>query len=163
MHYVIRHLPKEEVLMASLQIKKLLALSATLCQLFLPLQTLPLQAQETAIQKNQAENVPADNAVDGKKGIATYYANRYKGMKTSSGVRYHPDKLTAASPDLPLGSKVRVKNLGNGKEVLVTINDRCRRRRLPNIDLSKAAAKILGFFGRGAIRVSINPVEDEPS
>jgi rare lipoprotein A len=149
--------------MASLQIKKLLALSVALCQLFLLLQTLPLQAQETAIQNNQEENVPSDKVITGKRGIATYYANRYKGAKTSSGTRYHPDKLTAASPNLPLGSKVRVKNLVNGKEVLVTINDRCRRRKLPNIDLSRAAAKILGFFGKGVIRVSINPVEDEPS
>jgi rare lipoprotein A len=149
--------------MASFHLKKLLALSVALCQLFLPLQTLPLQAQETAIQNNQEEKVPPDKAVAEKKGIATYYANRYKGMKTSSGVRYHPDKLTAASPDLPLGSKVRVKNLVNGKEVLVTVNDRCRRRKLPNIDLSRAAARILGFLGKGAIRVSINPVEDEPS
>jgi rare lipoprotein A len=149
--------------MASLQLKKLLALSVALCQLFLPLQTLPLQAQETAIQNNQEENVPSDKVVAGEKGIATYYAKRYKGAKTSSGARYHPDKLTAASPDLPLGSKVRVKNLVNGKEVLVTINDRCRRRKLPNIDLSRAAAKLLGFLGMGVTRVSINPVEDEPS
>ena len=149
--------------MASSQRKKLLALFVTLCQLFLPLQTLPLQAQETAIENNQEKNSPSDKEVAGKKGIATYYAKHYKGARTSTGARYHPDKLTAASPDLPLGSKVRVKNLTNGKEVLVTVNDRCRRRKLPNIDLSRAAAKILGFLGMGTTQVSIIPVEDEPS
>jgi rare lipoprotein A len=71
--------------------------------------------------------------------------------------------MTAASPDLPMGSKVLVKNLDNGKEVSVVVNDRCRKRGNPFIDLSRAAAKKLGFFGRGKARVLITRLEDDES
>jgi rare lipoprotein A len=58
---------------------------------------------------------------------------------------------------------VRVINLGNGAQVLVTINDRCRRKKTPFIDLSRAAAKKLGFLGMGAARVRIIPQDDDDS
>jgi rare lipoprotein A len=67
--------------------------------------------------------------------------------------------MTAASPDLPMGSKVTVKNLNNGKEVLVTVNDRCSKKKTPFIDLSRAAARKLGFLGRGIARVMITLFE----
>jgi len=145
--------------MASLQLRKRLALFVVLCQLLLPLHTLPLQAQETAIQKSSDEKIQSDEAVTGWEGIASYYAKRYHGRRTLSGARYHPEKMTAASPDLPMGSKVTVKNLNNGKEVLVTVNDRCSKKKTPFIDLSRAAARKLGFLGRGIARVMITLFE----
>jgi len=75
--------------------------------------------------------------------------------------RYNPDKLTAAHPDLPHGTRVKVINLANKKEVVVTINDRCRRRKTPIIDLSRAAAGKLGFLGKGAAKVLIVPLAKE--
>ena len=104
--------------MASLQLRKRLTMFVALCQLLFPLHTLPLQAQETAIQKNSDENIRTDEAVTGREGFASYYAKRYHGRRTLSGARYHPEKMTAASPDLPMGSKVTLKNFANGKEVL---------------------------------------------
>jgi|GEM_PF-1327146 len=96
-------------------------------------------------------------------GIASYYAKRFTGRKTTSGQRYQPEKLTAAHPNLPLGTKVRVRNLDNDKEVTVVINDRCRKKSFPFIDLSRAAAKKLGFFGAGKAKVAIIPLTDEES
>jgi len=141
----------------------LLALLVALCQPFINLDPLPLHAQETSDQITKEKSTPSETAANGKEGTATYYAKRYHGKRTHSGDRYHPDKLTAASPDIPMGSKVMVKNLDNGREVQVTVNDRCRKKRNPFIDLSRAAAKKLGFFGRGKARVLITRLEDEES
>ena len=115
--------------MAYLKSRKRLALFVALCQLLFPLHTLPLQAQETAIQKDSDEKIQTAGEATGIEGLASYYAKRYHGRRTHSGALYHPEKMTAASPDLPMGSKVTVKNLDNGKEVLVTVNDRCSKKK----------------------------------
>jgi rare lipoprotein A len=92
------------------------------------------------------------------KGIASYYAKRFNGRPTTSGAPYDPDKLTAAHQSLPFGTKVKVVNLANGREVTVTVNDRCRKRKFPFIDLSRSAAERLGFFGKGITKVRIIPL-----
>lgn len=149
--------------MASIQQRVRLALFVALCQLLSPLHSLPLQAQEITAQKNQEEIDRPGDAAAGEEGLASYYAKSYNGRKTLSGTRYKPGGLTAASPDLPLGCMVKVINLENSKEVLVTVNDRCRRKRTPFIDLSRAAAKKLGFLGAGTARVRIIPLKDDES
>jgi rare lipoprotein A len=103
-----------------------------------------------------AEVAPAEE--EGMQGIASYYARRFNGRPTTSGAIYDPDKLTAAHQSLPFGTKVKVVNLANGREVTVTVNDRCRKRTFPFIDLSRAAAKQLGFFGKGITKVRIIPM-----
>lgn len=109
-----------------------------------------------------AEPAPAEG--EGMQGVATYYARRFNGRPTTSGVPYDPDKLTAAHQSLPFGTRVKVVNLANGREVTVTVNDRCRKRTFPFIDLSRAAAERLGFFGKGIAKVRIIPLgkEEEP-
>lgn len=96
-------------------------------------------------------------------GIASYYARRYEGRRTTSGRRYNPEKLTAAHESLPLGTVVRVVNPASKQEVHVTINDRCARKSFHFIDLSRAAAKKIGLWGKGKIKVVITPlIEDSP-
>lgn len=94
-------------------------------------------------------------------GIASYYAKRFEGRRTASGAVYDPDKLTAAHQSFPFGTRVKVVNLRNGREVVVTVTDRCRKRSFPFIDLSRAAARKLGFFGKGITRVQITPLGGE--
>ena len=147
--------------MASLQPGKRLALFVALSQLLFPLHTLPLQAQETPATTIQEALVRPDESTSGMEGKASYYAKRYHGRRTTSGARYHPEKLTAASADLPMGSRVKVQNLANGKETVVTVNDRCRKRKNPFIDLSRAAARKLGFLGKGIARVKIFLLGDD--
>lgn len=96
---------------------------------------------------------------EGVEGIATYYAKRYKGKKTTSGDRYRPEKLTGAHPFLPLGTKVKVTDLASRREVVVTINDRCRKKRSHVIDLSRAAAREIGLLGKGKARVRIERLD----
>lgn len=147
--------------MASMHMGKRLVFLAVICQLLLPLHTLPLQAEETADKAGSEDNITVGKTMAGEEGTASYYARRYHGRRTCSGARYDPEKMTAASPDLPLGCKVKVVNLTNGEEVLVTVNDRCRRKKAPFIDLSRGAARKLGFLGRGSARVRIIPLNEE--
>jgi rare lipoprotein A len=150
--------------MASVHSWGRLAMVFFVCQLLLMLHTLPLQAEEVAPHGSTVENVgPKAETDEGMVGIASYYAKRYNGRKTNSGARYDPEKLTAASADLPLGTRVKVVNLANGQEVVVTVNDRCRKKKIPFIDLSRAAARTLGFLGKGIARVRISPLDDEES
>jgi len=93
-------------------------------------------------------------------GFASYYARRFDGRRTTSGLRYNPDKLTAAHHSLPLGTVVRVLNPASRQEVHVTVTDRCAPRAFHFIDLSRAAAKKIGLFGKGKIKVVIMPLLD---
>jgi rare lipoprotein A len=94
--------------------------------------------------------------------FASYYAKRFEGRRTFSGERYDPDLMTAATRDFPLHSWLKVINPANGREVIVRINDRTGKRKTPLVDLSRAAAKKLGFFGKGKIRVHVIPVSPAP-
>lgn len=95
-------------------------------------------------------------------GFATHYARRFEGRKTSSGHRYQPDLMTAAHHSLPLGTVVRVVNPATKQEVHVTVNDRCARKPFHFIDLSRAAAKKIGLWRKGTIKVVIIPLLEEP-
>jgi rare lipoprotein A len=92
-------------------------------------------------------------------GHASWYGEQFADRPTASGERYDPDKLTGAHRTLPLGSKVRVTNLHNGRSVLVTINDRGPYARRRAIDLSYGAARAIGMVRRGVARVRIELVE----
>ena len=91
-------------------------------------------------------------------GFASYYARRFEGRRTTSGHRYNPEKMTAAHESLPLGTVVRVVNPVSKQEVHVTITDRCAPKAFHFIDLSRAAAKKIGLWGKGKIRVVIIPI-----
>jgi rare lipoprotein A len=88
-------------------------------------------------------------------GLASYYAGEHNGRRTASGERFDMDEMTAAHRTLPFGTRVRVTNLENGREVTVRINDRGPFRRGRIIDLSLAAARKLGIVGRGVAKVRV--------
>lgn len=93
-----------------------------------------------------------------KIGAASWYGGEFGWRRTASGERFNPHGLTGAHRSLPMGSRVRVTNLRNGRTVLVTITDRGPFRRRREIDLSYGAARQLGFVERGVERVMIEPV-----
>lgn len=90
-------------------------------------------------------------------GIASWYGGvRWQGQRTSSGVRYDQDALTAAHATLPLGSRVRVTLANSDRSVIVTITDRPgTHSRI--IDLSRGAARALGILSRGIAVVTLSP------
>lgn len=93
-----------------------------------------------------------------QKGVASFYADKFVGRLTASGEKYHHNKLTAAHKTLPFGTTVRVKNLDNGKEVTVRINDRGPFVEGRIIDLSKSAAKKLDFITKGLAAVELTVI-----
>jgi rare lipoprotein A len=96
-----------------------------------------------------------DDAAYRQVGKASWYGPRFHGKKTASGERFDQNKLTAAHRELPLGTRITVTNLENGKTVRVEINDRGPYKRGRVLDLSKAAASRLGMVEDGVIMVRI--------
>jgi rare lipoprotein A len=88
-------------------------------------------------------------------GTASWYGPGFDGNPTSSGEIYDQYDLTAAHQTLPLGTRVAVTNLLNGREVEVRVNDRGPFVKGRCIDLSYAAARALGAIGPGTIPVRI--------
>ena len=90
-----------------------------------------------------------------QRGIASWYGKKFHGHKTSNGETYDMYKMSAAHKSLPLPSYARVTNLDNGRSVIVRVNDRGPFHGDRLIDLSWAAAKKLGFLGKGTARVEV--------
>jgi rare lipoprotein A len=84
-----------------------------------------------------------------ERGVASYYGPGFHGRKTANGERFDRGDLTAAHRTLPFGTKLRVKNVGNGEEVVVRINDRGPYIDGRIIDLSEEAARRLKFISAG--------------
>ncbi|MDT0294226.1 septal ring lytic transglycosylase RlpA family protein [Mesonia ostreae] len=91
-------------------------------------------------------------------GKASFYADKFEGRRTASGVKYHHNKPTAAHRHLPFGTKVRVTNLANNKTTVVEINDRGPFVSGRIIDLSKSSAQKLGYIGLGVTDVAIEVI-----
>ncbi len=107
----------------------------------------------TSVAFADPENLP-----DPKVGTASWYGDEFANRRTASGERFDPRGLTGAHRSLPLGSRVRVTNLMNGRSVLVTITDRGPFHRRREIDLSFGAARAIGMVQRGLARVLIEPL-----
>jgi rare lipoprotein A len=88
-------------------------------------------------------------------GLASWYGRGFHGKRTASGEVFDQKKFTAAHPNLPWGSKVRVTNLANGKSVEVRINDRGQFGKGRIIDVSRAAARVLGIVESGITSVQV--------
>ncbi|MBO9572368.1 MAG: septal ring lytic transglycosylase RlpA family protein [Chitinophagaceae bacterium] len=107
-------------------------------------------AADSIRQSNGKKKTP-----DVETGVASYYHRKFQGRLTASGEKYDTLKMTAAHNALPFGTKIKVTNLKNGKSVVVTVNDRLHHRNTRLVDLSLAAARKLGYTGRGLTRVRV--------
>lgn len=88
-------------------------------------------------------------------GHASFYGRELAGRRTASGEVFRPEGMTAAHRSLPMGTRLKVTNLGNGKSVVLRINDRGPFVRGRLIDVSQGAARQLGFVAQGTARVRI--------
>jgi len=95
-----------------------------------------------------------------KEGPASYYADKFVGRTTANGEIYDHERLTAAHPSLPFGTRVRVTRIDHADDssVVVRINDRGPFRRGRIIDLSKAAARRLEMIREGVVEVRLDVV-----
>lgn len=90
--------------------------------------------------------------------LASHYGGRHNGRLTASGAVFNENELTAASPWLPFGKRIRVTNIANGRSVTVRITDRGPHPRLGRgLDLSTAAAREIGLIRPGVAPVRIGP------
>ena len=89
-------------------------------------------------------------------GPASWYGTAFQGKTTASGEPYDMNDLTAAHPSLPLGTRVKVTNLRNGRAVILRVNDRGPVVDGRIIDVSYGAAQILGMSGTGVQRVRLD-------
>ncbi len=88
-------------------------------------------------------------------GVASFYAKKFTGRKMANGEIYRPEKYTAACNVLPLNTWIKVTNLKNKKSVIVKITDRMNRKNKRLVDLSRSAAKKLGYLSSGLTRVKV--------
>ena len=92
-------------------------------------------------------------------GLASWYGTVYHNRRGSNGEIYDQNGLTAAHKTLPLNSVVRVTNISNGKDVVVRITDRGPFVGNRVIDLSRAAAKVIGVYLPGVAEVRVDVLE----
>ena len=91
-------------------------------------------------------------------GQASFYANKFNGRSTASGEIFSQNEFTCACNVLPLGTWIKVTNVRNGKSVIVKVNDRLHPKMKRLVDLSKVAAKKLGYVGHGVARVKVEVI-----
>jgi rare lipoprotein A len=88
-------------------------------------------------------------------GIGSFYSEDFHGRRTANGEIFDMWALTAAHPTLPMPSYAYVTNIANGRTVLVRINDHGPYARGRVIDLSRAAARLLGYEMQGTAQVRV--------
>lgn len=89
---------------------------------------------------------------------ASYYGPGFHGRRTASGRIFNQGAMTAAHRSWGFGTKVRVTNLRNGRNVVVTITDRGPFVKGRGLDLSVGAAQVIGATGSGVVPVRLDPL-----
>lgn len=90
-----------------------------------------------------------------RSGMASWYGPGFHGNRTANGEIYNQNALTAAHRSLPFGTKVRVTHTKTGRSVVVRINDRGPFVGGRVIDLSAAAARMVGVMRSGVAPVQL--------
>jgi len=88
-------------------------------------------------------------------GNASWYGPEFDGKKTANGERFDAESLTAAHPNLPFGSLVRIVNTRTGKFEVVRINDRGPYQEGREIDVSYRVARKIGLIHSGVSQVRL--------
>jgi rare lipoprotein A len=102
-----------------------------------------------------------DPVVFREEGEASYYGEQFQGKPTASGEPFDQGGMTAAHPELPLGTEVTVTNPETGEQVEVEVNDRGPYAEGRSIDLSKGAAEELGIVEDGVAEVEIEATKEQ--
>jgi rare lipoprotein A len=111
--------------------------------------------QATTPRRASTERADVGTLGGGSVGVASFY---WQPQRVASGGWFNPNAMTAAHKTLPFGTRVRVTHLGNGRSVDVTINDRGPYIAGRIIDLSKAAAGIIGMQGQGIAKIRMDVI-----
>ena len=115
---------------------------------------IPSPEKETKIEKRETREV--------QQGIASWYGKDFHGKQTSSGEVYDMYQFTCAHNTLPLGALVMVTNLENGRSLELKVNDRGPFVKDRIIDVSYAAAQMLGMWEKGTASVKVEVIGSAP-
>ena len=120
-------------------------------------------SQSLPAQENNEKQVAFSQAIKKKTngiiyGTASYYADKFQNRKTANGEIFDQQKMTAACNVLPLGTWIKVTNLKNKRSVVVKINDRLHGKMKRAVDLTKEAARQLGFIRSGLTKVKVEVI-----
>ena len=102
---------------------------------------------------------PAGSQANEITGMCSYYARRHNGHVTAGGEKFDSNAMTAAHRQLPMGTKLKVTNLANGKSVVVRVNDRGPFVKGRSLSVTRRAAEELGFRRQGVAKVKFEQVQ----
>ncbi len=108
--------------------------------------------------RDHGARIQAQAAPHAQRGRASYYSGRFHGRQMANGKPFDRNSNAAASRTLPLGTRVRVRNLENGRTALVVIQDRGPHARGRVLDVSPQTAAQLGMREQGTALVEITPL-----
>ncbi|MEO8252800.1 MAG: septal ring lytic transglycosylase RlpA family protein [Flavobacterium sp.] len=121
--------------------------------------TYPIAIKNGIVKDSLFDEVIGKVKLYKKSAHASYYADKFNGRGTASGVKFNNNKYTAAHKKLPFGTKLRITNEANGKSVIVVVNDRGPFVKSRDIDLTKRAfMEIAKNKGAGAMKVTIEEI-----
>lgn len=110
-----------------------------------------------------SREVPSAGTPYEERGQSSWYGggDGFAGKPTASGETFDPAQLTCAHRTLPLGTRIEVEHLGNGRKVVLRVNDRGPFARGRILDVSRRAAQDLGFLGQGTAEVRLRTVDTQ--
>jgi rare lipoprotein A len=109
----------------------------------------------TGAKATVAPNPVAKRKPKSQIGVASWYGWQFQGRKTAAGERFDMNSMTCAHPTLPMGTWLRVTNLKNRRTAFVRVNDRGPIIEGRIVDLSFAAAQMLGMPGLGKVKLEM--------
>ncbi len=107
---------------------------------------------DTTVQKSKRSGTTNKKVFYGQ---ASFYSDKFNGRRTASGEIFSQSKMTCASNMLKMGTWLKVTNLRNGKFAIVKVNDRLHPKMRRVVDVTRAAAKKMGFTAAGLTRVKV--------
>lgn len=118
----------------------------------------------STVRKSEGDDLASYKVSGSQTGKASHYSIRTNhGTRTASGRPLRDEDATAAHRRLPMGTKVLVRNIANGKTELVTITDRGPYVRGRILDVTVGVARRLGFVGQGVAPVELKVMEKKKS
>ena len=90
----------------------------------------------------------------------TYYGKSWHGRRTASGERHNMNDYVCAHLFLPFGTRIKLRNPKNGKEIIVKVNDRGPHSKKNKMDISYGAARDLGFIRAGVFQLEMTVLGD---
>jgi rare lipoprotein A (peptidoglycan hydrolase) len=117
-----------------------------------------IQARVNAFRDERKATAVARRPKWSQRGVASWYGDPFHGRRTANGEIFDKNAPTVAHPTLPHGTKVRIKNLTNGREVVARVNDRGPFVKGRIVDLSQGLAQKLDLIKSGTANVELTPL-----